>query len=55
MHQGQPVAKIYNTFGKLLETVRALHEGIVLGHSDFSVAFPRVPVMAFGIIDRSTA
>jgi predicted deacylase len=55
VHQGQPVAKIYNTFGKLLETVRALHEGIVLGHSDFSVAFPGVPVMAFGIIDRATA
>jgi predicted deacylase len=46
----QPVAKIYNTFGKLQETIRALNDGIVLGHADFSVAFPGVPVIAFGVL-----
>ena len=46
----QPVAKIYNTFGKLQETIRALSDGIVLGHADFSVAFPGVPVIAFGML-----
>ncbi|UCG55970.1 MAG: succinylglutamate desuccinylase/aspartoacylase family protein [Phycisphaerales bacterium] len=48
--KGQPVAKIYNAFGKLQDTVVCLSDGIVLGHSDSSVAFPGAPIMAFGII-----
>jgi predicted deacylase len=48
--KGQAVAKIYNAFGKLLDTILTLNDGIVLGHSDSSVAFPGAPVMAFGII-----
>jgi predicted deacylase len=47
---GQVVAKIYNTFGKLQDTIRCANDGVVLGHSDSSVAFPGAPVMAFGII-----
>lgn len=47
---GQPLAKIYNAFGKLLETVSASRPGIVLGHSDSSVAFPGVPVVALGLL-----
>ena len=46
--KNQPVAKIYNTFGKLQDTVVCLQDGIVLGHSDSSVAYPGAPVMAFG-------
>ncbi len=45
---GKPVARIYNTFGKLMETLRAPATGIVLGHADSSVAFPGLRVMAFG-------
>jgi len=45
----QAVAKIYNAFGKLQGTLLCLNDGVVLGHSDFSVAFPGAPVMAFGI------
>jgi predicted deacylase len=52
VRQGQPIAKIYNAFGKLLETMSALHESIVLAHSDSSVAFPGQPVMAFGVIEK---
>jgi len=48
--KGQPFAKVVNAFGKHQETVRALHDGIVLGHSDSSVVFPGMPIMAFGII-----
>jgi predicted deacylase len=48
--KGRAVAKIYNTFGKLQDTVVCLNDGIVLGHSDSSVAYPGAPVMAFGII-----
>lgn len=47
--KGQPVAKIYNAFGKLQDTLLCKQDGIVLGHSDFSVAFPGSPVMAFGV------
>jgi len=49
VRQGQPVAKIYNAFGKLQATLLSQNHGIVLGHSDFSVAFPGAPVMAFGV------
>jgi hypothetical protein len=31
----------------------AIEDGIVLGHSDSSVAFPGVPVMAFGIAGKT--
>jgi len=44
------VAKIYNSFGKHQETIAALSDSIVLGHSDSSVAFPGTPLMSFGII-----
>lgn len=49
--KNQAVASIYNSFGKLQETIITLNEGIVLGHSDSSVAFPGTPVMAFGIFN----
>ena len=48
--KGQPIAKIYNAFGKLQETLNAQEDAIVLGYSDSSVAFPGFPVMAFGVI-----
>jgi predicted deacylase len=46
---GQPLARIVNAFGRRQETMTAVTDGIVLGHSDSSVAFPGVPVMAFGV------
>jgi predicted deacylase len=55
VRKGQPVAKIYNAFGKLRETLRALQDTIILGYSDSSVAFPGTPVMAFGIIKGQSA
>jgi predicted deacylase len=48
--KGQAIAKVYNTFGKLQETMKASDNGIVLGHCNSSVVFPGIPVMAFGII-----
>jgi predicted deacylase len=50
VRKGQVVAKIYNTFGKLQDTVKCWSDGIILGHSDSSVAFPGAAVMAFGTI-----
>ena len=46
---GQAVAKVYNAFGKLQETVTAVSKSIVLGNADSSVVFPGMPVMAFGV------
>jgi len=48
--KGQPVAKIYNTFGKLQKTILCLEDGIVLGHSDSSVAYPGAPLMAMAVV-----
>lgn len=45
----QPIARIYNAFGKPQETLHATADGIVLGHADSSVVFPGMSVMAFGI------
>lgn len=47
--KGQPIAKTYNAFGKLQETLTALDDSIVLGHADSSVVFPGMRVMAFGM------
>ncbi|HIJ72562.1 MAG TPA: hypothetical protein HPP83_00535 [Candidatus Hydrogenedentes bacterium] len=52
---GQPLAKIVNAFGRHQETINAMQEAIVLGHSDSSAAFPGMPVMAFGIPDIQNA
>jgi predicted deacylase len=46
--RGDKVARIYNVFGKLQETIVAERNGLVLGHSDTSVALPGAPVAAFG-------
>lgn len=46
----QPLAKIYNVFGKLQETIICLNDGLVLGHSDFSVAYPGAEIISYGII-----
>lgn len=50
IRKDQPLAKIVNAFGKHQETITAINDAIVLGHSDSSVVFPGMPVMAFGII-----
>ncbi|MFH0912344.1 MAG: succinylglutamate desuccinylase/aspartoacylase family protein [Patescibacteria group bacterium] len=46
----QPIAKIYNVFGKLEQTLVADRDGIVLGHADSSVALPGEPIVSFGFI-----
>lgn len=45
---GKPIAKIYNVFGRPLETIKTTREGIVLGLSDSSVAFPGMPIASMG-------
>jgi len=52
VRKGQPLAKIVNAFGRHMETVTALDDALVLGHTDSSAAFPGMPIMAFGIAER---
>lgn len=52
VNAGKPVAKIFNAFGKLQESVAARHDAVVLGYSDSSVAFPGAPLMAFAKADH---
>ena len=46
--KGEPMAKIYNSLGRLIETLHAQQDGIVLGNSDSSLSFPGAAIMAFG-------
>jgi predicted deacylase len=50
VRKGQKVARIFNAFGKHLETLAATADGIVLGCTDYSVAFPGARVVVFGVI-----
>lgn len=47
--KGCKLARIYNAFGKHLETLSALNDSLVLGCSDYSVAFPGASVVVFGV------
>ncbi|MBW6457902.1 MAG: succinylglutamate desuccinylase/aspartoacylase family protein [FCB group bacterium] len=47
--KGQKIAKVYNAFGKQIETISARADGIIIGHTDSALAFPGSPVMAFGL------
>jgi len=46
---GQRLARNVNAFGKLQETITAIEDAIVLGHSDSSSVFPGMPVIALGV------
>lgn len=50
--KGERIARVYNAFGKLIETIHSVHNGIILGHNDYAVAFPGSPVMAFGVSEE---
>ena len=49
--KNQPVARVFNVFGKQLEVIKAEEHAFVLGYSDSSVSFPGLPIIAFGRID----
>lgn len=48
IEKGQPIARIYNAFGKNLVTLNAEKKGFILGYSDSSVAYPGGEVIAIG-------
>lgn len=47
--KGDTLARIYNIFGKLVETLSAKNDALVLGHADSAVALPGLPVIALGV------
>ena len=49
--KGQRVARIYNAFGKVTETIFSVHSGIVIGLTDTAISFPGSPVMAMGYFE----
>lgn len=49
---GQKIARVFNTFGKPVETLTAPGAALVLGQSDSAVAHPGAPVMAFALLDK---
>jgi len=49
--KGDKLARVYNAFGKLSETINASQAGIILGHNDYAVAYPGSAVMAFGVYE----
>jgi predicted deacylase len=50
VEKGQKIAKVCNAYGKQIETINALADGIILGQTDTALAFPGSPVMAFGLL-----
>ncbi|MGD2035845.1 MAG: succinylglutamate desuccinylase/aspartoacylase family protein [Bacteroidales bacterium] len=48
--KGQKVAKIFNAFGKLVETIQAEENGIIIGLTDNAISFPGTPVMASAVV-----
>ncbi len=48
--KGDRLARVYNAFGRLTETITATRPGIILGHNDYALAYPGSPVMAFGLL-----
>lgn len=46
--RGKVIARVYNVFGRVRETMIANNDCFVLGHADSSLAFPGATVMAFG-------
>lgn len=53
--KGRKLARVYNAFGKHLETISALNDALVLGCSDYSVAFPGASVVVFGLEPNSNS
>ncbi len=53
IQKGKIIAKIYNPFGKIQETLISQNEGIILGHLDSSVVFPGMQVVSLGVIECS--
>ena len=47
VERGAVVARTYNVFGQLRETLRADVDGVVLGYSDYSMTYPGKTVLAF--------
>ncbi len=50
VRKGQKIARVYNAFGKLSETIVSLNNAIVIGVTDTAISFPGSPIMAFGVL-----
>ena len=49
--KGKALAKIYNAYGRLQETLHAPARGLLLGHAESSLAYPGASVLSFGLLE----
>ena len=49
--KGKPLAKIYNAYGRLQETLHAPSRGLLLGHAESSLAYPGASILSFGLLE----
>lgn len=49
VQKGQPLARVYDAFGRILETLRAEGDALVLGVADSSATFPGAHAVALGL------
>jgi len=52
VRRGKPVARIVDSLGRIRHTLRARHDGLVLGYADAAVTHPGLAAMAFATLDR---
>lgn len=48
--KGQPIAQVYDFWGRPIETLKAQKEGLFIGHADYSVACKGVEIASLGIL-----
>lgn len=48
--QGQPLARVHDAFGRILETLKAESDALVLGIADSSATFPGSHAVALGLL-----
>jgi hypothetical protein len=44
--KGLPLAKIYNAYGRLQESIHAPARGLLLGHDESSLAYPGASILS---------
>ena len=50
--KGRIIAKVLSTSGKILETLKARHDGILLGYADSKISRPDFEAFAFAVLKK---
>ncbi|MDF1814201.1 MAG: hypothetical protein P1V20_18495, partial [Verrucomicrobiales bacterium] len=52
--KGQTLARVHDAFGRVLETLKADRDALILGIADSSATYPGSHVVALGYLPEST-